>query len=81
MSENIQNKEQKSQKPKLPKGVSPEEAHLVHFTVERKAYDKGTGKKISVPRNIKMNPKSFGVYQKQAPKLGYSVSIIHKPKS
>lgn len=61
--------------------MKPEDRKHVHFTVERVHYDKATGKKLSKPKLLKMDPKAFSLYRPIAEsKLGFTLEILYEPK-
>jgi hypothetical protein len=75
---------QQEKKPEPQTGYipDPKEKHLMHLEIEQEAgYDIRTGKKLSVPKIIQGTERELKSFMETAPKLGYKIKIIYKPKS
>lgn len=61
--------------------VEEREQKLYHCLIEVRRFDASTGKRLSVPRIQKFEPRAFESFQRRELELqGYTIEVLHNPK-
>ena len=61
--------------------VEEKEARLYHCLIEIKRFDSATGKRLSIPRIQKFEPRAFESFIRHELKSqGYDIVVLHNPK-